>query len=96
MPKYRKKATVLVPALQFTGDNEDELIKFTGGGFRLIPVFARTHTDPRVTAEVWDKLHVAWIGVVPGQFICEGSDGEFYPHNEELFYKNYELVDGEE
>lgn len=81
--RYRKKP-IVVEAVQYTGYNEDELIKFTHGYFRL----------SKFPAEVYDKIHETWIFVAIGQFIIRGSKGEFYPHDEELFYQNYETEDG--
>jgi hypothetical protein len=99
--KVRKKP-VVVEAVRFTGDNWAEMHAFTGhhmssGGEWPIDTFnpIGTYTmsdDPKITAEVWDKLHSTWVGVKDGQWIIQGVQGEFYPCDAEVFADSYEEV----
>lgn len=41
---------------------------------------------------VFDRLHDTWVKFFDGDFIIKGTEGEFYPHNGELFKKNYKQV----
>jgi len=41
---------------------------------------------------VFDRLHNTWVEFYPGDYIIKGTEGEFYPHNGELFGKNYTPV----
>jgi hypothetical protein len=88
--KFRKKP-VVIEAIEFTGDNGDEIAQFTQHQFNVLN--AVNADDPDVVAEVWDKFHSTWIGVKVGNFIIRGTEGEFYPHEGELFKKNYEKVE---
>ena len=38
---------------------------------------------------VFDRLHNTWVEFYPGDYILKGVEGEFYPHNGELFLKVY-------
>jgi hypothetical protein len=47
---------------------------------------------PEITAAVYDKLHETFVGVKDGDFIIEGLQGEFYPHDAALFPEAYDEV----
>lgn len=86
---YRKKP-LDVPAIQWTG-REDSLlaiISFAGG-------HVREFLTGENILEVYDKLHDSWIKVFVGQWILRGTEGEFYPHDDEPFRRNYEKVKAE-
>lgn len=92
--RYRKKP-VEVEAVQFTGDNWNEVAALTGGR-----EFAEVHPedwrdDPDIVAEVYDKLHSTWVGVKVGQWIIRGVQGEFYPCDPDVFEATYEAVTDE-
>jgi hypothetical protein len=86
MPAFRK-IPVQVEALQWTGSNIDELSEFTNAQFSTLPQEERA--VPEITAEVYDKLHVTWIGVKTGDWIIRGIEGEFYPCDEKVFAATY-------
>lgn len=88
--KYRKKP-IVIDAVQFTGDNAEEMGDFCKNAFRMRNQFAPWM---EFSAEVYDYVHKSWIKIKPGQFVIRGSKGEFYPHDEELFYQHYETEDG--
>lgn len=91
-PTLFRKKPVTVQAVQWTGDNEDELIAFTGGNFFTIDPEDRGD-DPDRTAQVYDKLHSTWVGVYTGQWIVKGVKGEFYPIAEDVLAETYERVE---
>lgn len=88
-----RKRPVIVRAVQFTGDNWGEVRELTGEvNFRTVWPHDRPY-NPEFTAEVWDRLHATWAGVKPGQWVIEGLAGEFYPHDEDLFWRVYDKVE---
>lgn len=88
--RYRKKP-VVVDAIQFTGDNFDEIRELTDDEFHLVPQEDRDD-DPEIVAEVWDKLHSTWVGVKNDQWIIRGTEGEFYPCDADVFARIYEAA----
>lgn len=86
--EYRKKP-IVVSTIQWTGDNEAELIEFTGNKFQALEPETRTE-DPEMTGSVFDDLHSTWVGVYTGQHIVRGVKGEFYPIAEEVLAETYE------
>lgn len=92
--KYRK-IPVIIEAVQFTGDNVDELKDFCTVNppsfFDTVDEEDRSD-DPEIIATVWDKLHSTWVGVKKYQWIIKGVQGEFYPCDPAVFEKTYEKV----
>jgi hypothetical protein len=88
--EYRK-LPVVVSTVQWTGDNEAELIAFTRGQFRALHPDDRTE-GPEMTAQVFDELHCTWVGVYTGQHIIRGVQGEFYPIAVNVLAETYEPV----
>lgn len=80
-----------IEAIQFNGDNVDELVEFTKGQFNWLLPEDRTD-DPDCVAEVFDKLHSTWVGVKVNQWIIRGQKGEYYPCDPEIFEAKYEAV----
>lgn len=92
MPRFQKKP-VEVEAIRWTGDNADELDKFTDGRFNMLDREDRDNADdPDWTAQVFDDLHSTWVGVYTGQWIIRGVKGEFYPCAPEVLAETYEEV----
>lgn len=89
--KYRKKP-VEVTAVQWTGDNEAELIEFTGHRFEAVAPEDRIEDADR-TAVVFDELHCTWVGVYTGHWIIRGVKGEFYPIDQTVLAETYEPVE---
>jgi hypothetical protein len=81
---FRKKP-ITVAAIQWTGDNLDEIVDFTCGLFRRAATL-------ELTAEVFDVLHDTWVGVRTGQWIIRGVKGEFYPCDAEVLDATYDEV----
>ena len=86
------KKPVTVDARQWTGDNFDEIVVFTGRDlFIVLGEEDRANSDdPDCSASVFDKLHSTWVGVMDGQWIIRGVKGEFYPCDAEVFAETYE------
>lgn len=82
---------VEINALQWTGDNFEEMFEWTDGSFKKADRTQRL--DPAFTGEVWDFLHGTWIGVKDGQWIVKGVKGEYYPCDDATFHWKYEEVD---
>jgi hypothetical protein len=87
-PTYRKKP-IDVPAVQWTGDNLDELVNFTNCQFSETSEHDRAG-EPELTAEVFDKLHSTWVRLRTGDYVLKGTQGEFYPCARSVFEETYE------
>jgi len=92
--KYKTKPFT-IEAIQWTGDNVDEIRAFVGRtandeeGF-LLP---DDITGVWENAHVWDYLQTVWVPVNPNDYIIKGMKGEFYPCDEEVFESKYELLE---
>lgn len=90
MPKYIKKP-VVVEAIQWTGNNLEEIHKFVGKNLLI-----HTRYDELVNLNVVEYIeiktlegnHVASIG----DFIIKGIRGEFYPCKPDIFHETYAEV----
>lgn len=78
--KYRKKP-VVIEALQYIGDNADEIIEFTKG-------LAHVGVGKSLIIPTLEGDHVASIG----DYIIKGVKGEFYPCKSDIFEQTYEKV----
>jgi hypothetical protein len=85
---------VVIEAVQWTGDNKDEIIVFTGGK----AVF-ETHIGGDLVeghAKVYNKLVIPTLEgnhyAIVGDFIIKGLINEFYPCKSEVFWKKYEKI----
>jgi hypothetical protein len=103
MAKYKTKPFE-VEAVQFTGDNWDEIQAFCGVRTAPwnpdvdIPNFAQSGTyaqwdDDNIVAEVFDYLHQTWVGVRANDYIIKGSREEFYPCDPIVFELKYQLIE---
>jgi hypothetical protein len=94
MPRFRKKP-VEVEAVQWTGDNADEIKAFVGvrdnGECRFLT--PDEITGAWTEAHVYDELHDTWVTVYTGQWVIKGVKGEFYPCAEDVFAETYEPVE---
>jgi hypothetical protein len=87
-----RKRPVVVDAVQWTGDNLDEIYEFAGcENFDMLDEQDRANCDdPEATASVFDKLHSTWVLVYTGQWVIRGIKGEFYPCADDVFRETYE------
>jgi hypothetical protein len=78
--KFRKKP-VEIEAVQYTGENLNEILQFVG----------RLKTGPGCRIETLEGTMEA----SPGDWIIKGVKGEFYPCKPEIFLATYEPVEDE-
>lgn len=82
--KFYRKRPVEVEAVEWRGDNYDEIARFVGDGQYL--------HGPQLLIQTLEGMMRAQVG----DFIVKGVEGEFYPCKGEIFKKTYELVRVEE
>jgi hypothetical protein len=82
MPKYRKKP-VVVEAVQFTGDNVQEIGHFAGFNARVVG------REKRLQISTLEGP----LTVSPGDYVIRGVSGEFYPCKPDVFEQTYEPVE---
>lgn len=88
--KYRKKP-IVIEAVQFTRQNQQECIDFTSGELKNIKIprcIDGVMTGEIKTLESGHGTHIA----TENDFIIKGVDGEFYPCKPDIFKKTYEKV----
>lgn len=91
MAEYYRKRPVAVQAVQWRGDNAQEVQDLAGDLFQpLLGTMSVNGTE--FTARVYDVLHAEWIKVSTGQWIVRGTRGEFYPCDPRVFAGTYERV----
>ena len=81
MKKYVKKP-IVIEAVQYNGNNVQEILNFCGGTAvvgMLNEITIKTLEGP---------LHVS-----DGDFIIKGVEGEFYPCKPDIFEKTYDVVE---
>ena len=83
--KYIKKP-IPIEALQWTGDNKQEIINFIDDNTRY--QFIKTSTSYNLYISTLEGEMKASIG----DYIVKGVDGEFYPCKPGIFEKTYEEV----
>jgi hypothetical protein len=98
MGQFRKNP-VEIEAVQFTGDNVEEIQEFCGTfqwedapGVNVFHLYQGGAEVNGNVAEVWDKLHDTWVGVKRGQWIIRGLKGEYYPCDDNVFQDSYSEV----
>mgnify|MGYP006921451942 CR=1 FL=1 len=81
MAKFRKKPTI-VEAIQWKGNNLDEVIAFLG-----------TKTYGEFAGSVLVETPKAILTVAVGNWIIKGADGEFHPCSPSDFEMTYEAIE---
>lgn len=87
MAKYRKKQ-IIVDAIQWTGDNLEELCKM--GDFKLNYTLTNSHIPGKQALGVYTLEGICWPEV--GDYIIMGVRGEFYSCKKDIFFETYEEV----
>lgn len=77
--KYKKKP-VVIEAMQWTGENTLEVLKWVGKS---------AYYRDSLYIKTLEGEHKALVG----DFIIQGVAGEFYPCKFEIFVQTYDLVD---
>ncbi|MGL6201137.1 MAG: hypothetical protein ACRC3H_19630 [Lachnospiraceae bacterium] len=99
--KYRKKP-VEVEAVQWTGNNEQEIYTFCGGnalkdatdfleGKPTMMAINESEFERTLVIRTLEGDMAASIG----DYIIKGVQGEFYPFKPDIFEQTYEKVEGE-
>ena len=89
--KFRKKS-VEIEAMQYTGNNGNELYQWSGGTVYESPVLMPTIYNP-TGAYVQVKTPEGVMTGVVGVWIIRGVKGEFYPVKNDIFRETYEGVE---
>lgn len=82
MKKYRKKP-VVIEAIQYNGDNYNEISNFTGNKSLL-----GLKQSNEIIINTLEGNMIASVG----DYIIKGIKGEFYPCKPDIFELTYELV----
>src|SRR5215210_2699164 len=100
--RYRTKPFE-IEAIEFTGDNWPEVVRFAGAfvknepDFGNISVLSDKEPVKAFLADqkflVYDYIHQTWITFFAGNFIVRGMKNEFYPCDAEVFNAKYEVID---
>jgi len=91
-PRQFQKRPVVIEAIQWTGDNEAEIVAWAGGAlFNALDADDRAECDdPDATAQVFDRLHSTWVLVFTGQWVIRGVKGELYPIAADVLAETYD------
>ena len=84
--KYRKKP-VVIDAVQFTGDNLDEIEAFVGKN-----LVGKMYLNDKVY-DLAIRTREGLMSAYTGDWIIKGVHGEFYPCAPDIFEETYELAD---
>ena len=84
MKRYVKKP-IVVEAVQYNGNNVQEILNFCGGAVVV-----------RMLSEITIKTLEGPLHVSEGDFIIKGVEGEFYPCKPDIFEKTYDVVENAE
>jgi len=95
MEKFRK-IPVVIEAIQWTGENLDEVLAFTGKHPRWDEWFAsfeEYEARVRLDGGVFKILTLEGThDATPGDWIIKGVAGEFYPCKPHIFAATYEVA----
>lgn len=82
MALFRKKP-VIVEAIQWTGDNSDEVHTFAGGEFYVLDDEDRKCADdPEHTASLFVAANSTWVGMRTGEWVLRDTAGSYPCRNE--------------
>lgn len=84
MKRYVKKP-IVIEAVQYNGNNVQEILNFCGGTAVV-----------GVLNEITIKTLEGPLHVSEGDFIIKGVEGEFYPCKPDIFEKTYDVVENAE
>jgi len=84
--KYRKKP-VVIEALQYTGDNKQEILKFTEVSHNVVMSCVNTCESYLTIFTLEGKMKAD-----VGDWIIKGIIGEFYPCKPDIFKETYEAI----
>jgi len=85
MIKTYVKLPIPIEAVQWTGDNVDEIIDFTFGGREIFYAYETSSSSPTLIIHTLEGDHHASVG----DYIIKGVRGEFYPCKPDIFEQTY-------
>ena len=87
-PKHYRKKPVVIQAMEFTGDNAQEVTNWiSNNGYNCSIEIADLGIS--LTIETLEGDHIASAE----DFIIRGVRGEFYPCKPDIFWKTYQEAD---
>lgn len=86
--KYKKKP-IVVEAVQWTGDNIDEIFGFCTAAYL-------DADNTRNEVELHIRTREGGLVANDGDYIIKGIQGEYYPCKPDVFERTYELIEGGE
>lgn len=95
MVKTYVKKPVRIKAIQWTGDNETDIMFFVGKRLQIHKPPSGMENDKELPAESWRIIIPTLEGEMTaskGDYIICGVSGEHYPCKPSIFDKTYELV----
>lgn len=84
MPKYIKRP-VVIDALQWTGKNKEEILKFCTDCYLS---YSNAKLEPELKIQTLEGTMTATVG----DYIIKGIKNEFYPCREDIFLETYNKV----
>ena len=96
MPKFARKQTAPIDAVQFEGGLTTEVAEFIGDCTDALPPENGKHCwdEPSMTLRLWNSEEKQHIKVPAGHWIIKGLNSEFYPCSPEVFEASYEKAQG--
>lgn len=85
MKRYRKKP-VVIEAVQWDGNNLEEIKSFMG-------ITSDTYKPIQPKNTLYIRTLEGRMDALIGDFIIKGVNGEFYPCKPDIFEKTYEVVE---
>lgn len=87
-----RKKPVEIEAIQFTGDNWEECLEFTGdkGAYEQVVSEKDLESYQIITIDTLEGKMKAGLG----SYIVKGVRGEFYPVDPYIFHETYDIVEG--
>lgn len=92
--QYVKKP-IVIEAVQFTGENETEIMAFVGNNLKV----SKPPKDMEKDKDIPNDAYIIVIPTLEGDmkaskmdFIIKGVQGEFYPCKPDIFEKSYQPV----
>jgi hypothetical protein len=82
--KYKTKQ-VEIEAIEWTGENMDEILAFTGKE-------EQTNREKVLTNDLFIRTLEGQMHASKGDFIIKGLKGEFYPCKPDIFHLKYEEI----
>jgi len=93
-PKKFRKKPVVIEAIQWTGDNLEDIIKFTGLHHSALKwTWVKTHMaliQQQEGLKIF-TLEGSYMATI-GDYIVKGVKGEFYPCKPDIFEETYDEV----